>query len=69
MVGGHTASVERGAGLVLSSVTREDEGTYVCTASNGVGSPASASTSLTVLCELRVELETKDHKKVPKALC
>lgn len=44
-------TVEHAASLVLSSVAREDEGSYICTASNGVGSPASASTRLTVLCK------------------
>ena len=34
-------TVMAGSGLVLSSVSREDEGLYLCTASNGVGAPAS----------------------------
>lgn len=51
-------TVEHAANLVLTSVAREDEGTYICTASNGVGSPASASTRLTVLYPPEIELET-----------
>ena len=46
-------TVMAGSGLVLSSVSREDEGLYLCTASNGVGAPASASVRLTVLCKFR----------------
>ena len=44
-------TVEHAASLVLTSVAREDEGTYICTASNGVGTPSSATTRLTVLCK------------------
>ena len=44
-------TVEHASSLVLTSVAREDEGTYICSASNGVGSPASAFTRLTVLCK------------------
>ena len=43
-----------GSGLLLSAVSREDEGLYLCTASNGVGAPASASVRLTVLCKLEM---------------
>ena len=46
-------TVMAGSGLVLTSVSREDEGLYLCTASNGVGAPASASVRLTVLCKFR----------------
>ena len=50
---GHGKTVMAGSGLVLTSVTRQDEGLYICTASNGVGTPASASVRLTVLCKLK----------------
>ena len=44
-------TVEHSQSLMLTSVSRQDEGLYICTASNGVGSPASASVKLTVLCK------------------
>ena len=47
-------TVMAGSGLLLSAVSREDEGLYLCTASNGVGAPASASVRLTVLCKLEM---------------
>ena len=47
-------TVMEGSGLLLASVTREDEGLYLCTASNGVGAPASASVKLTVLCKFEI---------------
>ena len=47
-------TVMAGSGLVLASVTREDEGLYICTASNGVGAPASTSVKLTVLCKFEI---------------
>ena len=47
-------TVMAGSGLLLSSVRREDEGLYLCTASNGVGAPASASVRLTVLCKFEI---------------
>ena len=50
---GRGKTVMAGSGLLLSSVTRQDEGLYICTASNGVGAPASASVRLTVLCKFR----------------
>ena len=46
-------TVMAGSGLLLSAVSREDEGLYLCTASNGVGAPASASVRLTVLCKFK----------------
>jgi len=44
--------------LIISSVSREDGGIYTCTASNGVGTPASASITLQVLYPPEIELET-----------
>jgi len=51
-------TVEHSSSLVLTSVSRQDEGVYICTASNGVGSPASTTTKLTVLYPPEIELET-----------
>jgi len=44
--------------LVISSVAREDAGVYTCKASNGVGTPATASIHLQVLYPPEIELET-----------
>merc|ERR1719225_1975728 len=56
-----------GSGLLLSAVSREDEGLYLCTASNGVGAPASASVRLTVLYPPEIELETnRVHSGIDK---
>lgn len=55
---GNGKTVEHSSGLVITSVSRQDEGVYICSASNGVGSPASTSTKLTVLYPPEIELET-----------
>ena len=38
--------------LELKDVTKDNRGTYVCTASNGIGEDVSASATITVNCEL-----------------
>ena len=40
-----------GLSLHLAGVDRQAEGEYVCTATNGVGQPAVASVTVSVLCE------------------
>ena len=40
-----------GLSLHLARVDRQTEGEYVCTAANGVGQPAVASVTVSVLCE------------------
>ena len=40
-----------GLSLQLARVDRQTEGEYVCTAANGVGQPAVASVSVSVLCK------------------
>ena len=41
----------RGEQLTLSNVTRKDQGLYICVANNGIGTNASASAMLHVLCK------------------
>ena len=42
---------QEGLSLEIKNVKREDAGVYVCTASNGVGKPASAEINVRVECE------------------
>ena len=44
-------SRQAGPALTISRAERADTGLYTCTATNGVGSPASTSLHLTVLCK------------------
>ena len=48
---------EQGYSLTLENVDRHAEGTYVCTASNGIGNPASHA--LKVLVEYPPEINTE----------
>ena len=42
----------KGPILHLGNVQKDDAGTYICTASNGVGSMSADQIELKVLCEL-----------------
>ena len=44
----HLSVTLQGLSMTLEGVDRHVEGTYVCTADNGVGEPASASMAITV---------------------
>ena len=50
--------------MSLTSVDKEDAGTYTCTASNGVGTPATAVINLRVLCKKNKEEEKNTLKNV-----
>jgi len=53
--------------LNIPSVSRDDSGGYTCTASNGVGTPASTTIELQVLYPPEIELETdRVHSGVNK---
>ena len=39
------------ATLTVSNVTKDDSGTFVCTASNGIGEPTTKESHLIVKCE------------------
>ena len=43
-----------GDSLWFHRVSRSDSGTYICTADNNVGPPATASIDLNVICKLQV---------------
>ena len=42
---------QEGLSLELRSVSRQDAGTYVCTANNGVGEEASAEIQVEIQCK------------------
>jgi hypothetical protein len=44
-------STEEGLSLELRQVERDDAGTYVCTANNGVGPPAKANIEVEIKCK------------------
>ena len=53
---------QSGLSLHLARVDRTTEGEYVCTAANGVGQPAVASVSVSVLCKyIRLSVRTSPH--------
>ena len=52
VVGLSQTSMPKGPVLRMSNVLKEDAGTYICTASNGVGSMSADQIELRVLCEL-----------------
>ena len=51
--------------MSLASVDQQDAGTYTCTASNGVGSPARAIINLQVLCKLIILFKDYTLENVP----
>ena len=51
IIGPNSASVAHTSGrVVLTNVNKNQAGSYTCQASNGIGSPANASSSLFVNC-------------------
>ncbi|CAL4067055.1 unnamed protein product, partial [Meganyctiphanes norvegica] len=59
--GGHMPSgqpEEEGISITLQEVDRYDEGTYICTASNGIGE--SSKTSMEVMVEYKPEINTEE---------
>ena len=50
-VGLSKTSMPKGPVLRLPNVLKEDAGTYICTASNGVGSMSADQIELRVLCK------------------
>ncbi|KAK6622721.1 hypothetical protein RUM43_008564, partial [Polyplax serrata] len=46
-----------GSSITIEQTTRHQAGTYLCTASNGVGEPAIQSINLHVLCKLQLNLQ------------
>ena len=52
--GAESTVISSGTELVFSPVRRSDSGTYICTASNGAVSNASASITLNVQCKYHI---------------
>ena len=50
----NSGNTPKGPILHLSNVRKEDSGTYICTANNGVGSMSADDIELVVYCELYV---------------
>ena len=49
--GGESDVLHRGTPWDFKNISRTDNGTYRCTASNGVGNPASHTLQVNVECE------------------
>ena len=45
--------------LIVNNVNKSDSGVYQCSASNGIGRDAKASSTVTVNCKLQVTMRTK----------
>ena len=53
--GGESDVLHRGTTWDFKNISRTDDGTYRCTASNGVGNPASRTLQVSVECEYMTE--------------
>ena len=49
--GGESDVLHRGTTWDFKNISRTDDGTYSCTASNGVGNPVSRTVQVKVECE------------------
>ena len=54
--------------MVLQNVGHNDEGTYICTAENGVGLPDTAAAVLTVLRKFLIISVSYTHLTLPTKL-
>ena len=48
---GDTNFRRNGETLSLNAIAKDDRGTYICTASNGIGQNATANATITVQCK------------------